>query len=127
MVVVWVGEVTGQEWDQRAKELVVTPEFADVRDVLADITRWTVDPSVDLTAIFGVAQLLGEETPSVMSGLRMALVASGGFISALHFEHRVEELGANAVVFRELDNACVWLGLDPTETASHIEEMVAST
>lgn len=126
MVVVWVGEVTGQEWDQRAKELVVTPEFSDVRDVLADLTRWNVDPSLDLTTIFGVARILGEQARSVMSGLRLALVASGGFISALHFEHRVEELGANAVVFRELDNACVWLGLDPAVTASHIGGMLAS-
>ena len=123
-LIVWVGEVTAEDWRAQASRGVVDPMVAAAPRVLADVQLASLHNSVDEEVIGEIADLWGAS--GVFSGKPLAVVAAGaGFSDAKLFEKAMAEHGSRLIVFNDFDAACVWLGVEPGPVRRHVAQMVA--
>jgi len=113
------GQVNAEEWGR------VAPtgwEFAGLRRVLSDLSRWERDPSIDAPRIAA----MGEKLASAEGAhpIRQVIVANQDkFQSAQQFVAAFAKRGIQAIVLSDLDVACAWLNLDPMPVRSRIERL----
>ena len=114
-VIVWDGEVSGDEWQQFIREQAVDPRWPRGHRRLADVT--TLDPSLLSAAHVDAVGALYEERVGNVARTRQAIVAAAlAWDLARAFETHMARLGATLIVFDHVEDACNWLGIDPIAT-----------
>jgi hypothetical protein len=123
LIRVWDGTVGADEWAR------VGPNawsFPDMRRMLADLSRWERDPSIDSTMIAAMAERLA--TGAGARSIRLAILATREFWAAHEFAAAFSQHRSNAsVVVFDLETACIWLGIDTAVTQSRIDALVKAS
>jgi hypothetical protein len=122
LIRVWDGIVGAEEW-QRVGPNAWT--FPDMRRMLADVSRWDRDPSIDAATIAAMAERLA--TGPGARSIRLAILATREFWSAHEFATAFSQHRSNAsVVVYDLETACIWLGIDTAATQRRIDTLVGA-
>jgi hypothetical protein len=119
---VWQGEITADEGKLHLAALAADPEWAAGRSIVIDLTRVAATP----TPADDVAQS-AEAFLQILAGqarqAKWAIVADQTFERARAFGERVERAVPHLIVFNNLETACAWLGVDPTEVRTIADDL----
>ena len=119
--IVWDGLVTADDWRAHLLELFADPDWppgllslTDLRS--ADVSTITSDDQADVLTMYG---------PRIddVRGTKSAAVAGDNFEVSSEFESRKEPTGLRLIVFNDLLNACIWLGIDEAAAQATIDEL----
>ena len=121
--VVWDGDVTPRQWQDRERSLFDDPAFPPGPLVLADLSTSRA-PSITNEAIDEMAASWRDSVPK-MGSIKMAILPDGAWDKARRFEREVDGSGIRTIVFTSLHTACVWLGLEPSVALSVLDELRA--
>ena len=122
--VVWVGDVTLDEWRDHFDGLLADPAFPPGRSWLIDARRANVD-LFDENAIAEMGARMNDAADR-LGGIRMAVVPNGAWDKAsklLDDDVTIERV--TAIQFTSFDTACVWLGV-PVDEAEAIVDYLQS-
>jgi len=118
-LVVWDGDITGEEAEGHARRLLADPEWPPGPLHLLDATSAT---SVPITADTKLVDIVAGAAKTRQ--IRFALVEHHGFTQAVNFERAASDRGVSRViVFNALIGACGWLGLDLAVIGPIIDEL----
>ena len=120
--IVWDGQVVWDDWLRHVQDLTVDPHWLSMPRFIADLQSVT-DTSTIQEKEFERAAIALAENREALALKTGAVVASQEFWQAQRFGRLIERLGTSTVVFNTLDTACVFLGIDPTETHYTIERL----
>ena len=118
--VVWVGEVTLDEWREHFEGLLADPAFPPGRSWLVDAR----DADLDLFDRDAIAEMGARMNDAAdrLGGMRVAVVPNGGWGKAnklLGQELTVARL--TAIQFTRFETACLWLGVPVDEAEAIVE------
>jgi hypothetical protein len=120
--IVWDGTVTPADWRRHIQELAADPGWTRSQCFLADLQTTTDTSSIGSGQVDIAATALGMED-GLLTGKRSAVVASLEFWRAQRFAEVVTGFGVTSVVFNSVDTACIFLGLDVTDTRQTLERL----
>ena len=114
--IVWDGEVTWDMWRSQMDTLMADPAWSVSTRFIADL--WTVSDTSTIGAE-EIDQAVGifASNPSALTKKRGAVVAVEQFGKAGRFVKQVSRFGTATVVFNNLDTACMFLGIDVSDTS----------
>ena len=119
-LVVWDGEVSGDEAEDNVRRLKSDPDWPPGPLHLLDTTTVTSAPLVANTKL---VEMLNEIAESRL--IRFAVIASGDSANeAVKFQAEVTALGVSQViVFNDVSAACSWLGIDLPATRATLADL----
>jgi hypothetical protein len=118
-LVVWDGNITGDEAEDGVRRLKDDPEWPPGPLHLLDTTSVTSAPIVANTKLL---EMLNEIAEAKL--IRFAVVASGALAEATRFQKEATEIGVSqVVVFSDLSAACSWLDIDFDATRSTLDDL----
>ena len=119
-LVVWDGEVSGDEAEDQVRKLKLDPDWPPGPLHLLDTTTVTSAPLVANTKL---VEMLNEIAESRL--IRFAVIASGDSANeAVKFQAEVTVLGVSQViVFNDVSAACSWLGIDLPATRATLADL----
>ena len=121
-IVVGDGVVTAEEWRVHVSRMISDPEWPPGRLGLTDLA------TADTSAITG-DDIRGMATAfrsgdSKLSDRKGAIVAGDtAYGNAVTFQLTMGPTGLYIVIFSNIDDACVWLGINTDDVAPTIEEL----
>ena len=109
--ILWQGKITLPEWIVHLQSFLKDPGQVSVRKQISDLRFATLEGSFGEPGFSSVLALL-EQHRDLFAGRMVAVVTSNEFDRARMFEQVSKSLGANIIVFNDLEPACLWLGVD---------------
>lgn len=116
---VWVGRVTGTDWAEHVRRQVSDPEWPAGDRSLTDLQEVSKDSSIGKAEMEQVVALYRAQPAKLAQG-RAAVVAGKDFELSPLFKIFTSRHGFRLIIFSDIDLACKWLGLDPTEAERSI-------
>ena len=118
-LVVWDGNVTGDEAEDQVRTLREDPDWPPGPLHLLDVTSVTEPPIVANTKL---VEMLAELADAHQ--IRFALVATGASDEGARFQNAATAAGVSRViVFSDLAPACSWLEIDLSATTSILDTL----
>lgn len=111
VMVLWQGKITLNEWISHLGRFLPEPAQAGTRKHLTDLRFATLEGSFGEPDFSEALSVLGKHR-DIFAGRMVAVVTNDEFDRARMFEQMSKPLGANIIVFNDLDPACLWLGVD---------------
>jgi len=118
--IVWDGEVTADEWLAQAHKLMAEPDWPAITRLITDVGTVSNTASIGDQEIETVAALFRAHSGTTIKK-RLAILANDLFGKARKFELQLSRFGLLVVVFNQLQTACLFLNIDPTETEQTLE------
>jgi len=118
----WVGTISHAEAVAHTKARF--QDSAIVRDAKALVdARAAVFPETSVDLIHEVSDLHGHPDNKISLSTYAAVFGSGDFDKAKVWEAQLRQRGVNAIVFNNLEVACIWLGIDPAEAQRQLDQL----
>jgi len=120
--IVWDGEVVWEDWLRHLRDIMADPDCRSVPRFIADLQSVTNTSTIQAKEVELAAVELAENSEGlpIKTG---AVVATKEFRRAHKFLEILKGFGASTVVFNTVDTACLFLGIDSTETRETIEQL----
>jgi hypothetical protein len=120
-LVVWDGDVTGDEAEDHVRALRTDPDWPPGPLHLVDTTSVTSAPAIANTKLVEMLNEIAEG-----KAIRFAVIASGALPEATRFQTEATALGVSQViVFNDIAGACSWLGIDLAATRATLADLRA--
>ena len=119
--VIWDGEVSAEQWFQYAQKLVAHPAWPTTIRFLADVRTVHDISTIHDPEIERVVEIFSASAGS-LTGKKVAIVAREMFGRARRFTNATSRLGVSAVVFNNIDTACLFLGIDATYASQGLQQ-----
>jgi hypothetical protein len=121
---VWDATIVLEDWLKHMSELMADPEWRALPRFIADLQTVTDTTSISDGAVEKAAAILNSNR-EIMSRKLGAVVAQDEFWRARRFGNLLQQFGTSTITFNTLDTACLFLGLDLTETRQAIRQLRA--
>ncbi len=121
-VVVWHGRIERDELFLHLQGMLADPDFQAMQRHLSDQRFSIIASSITLKQVWRIVDLLRSRRKN-LSLRKFALVAGTEWDLLKQFEAAVLSVGVNAIVFNDLDRACVWLNVDAVEIGAELEKL----
>lgn len=123
--VVWDGEVTWDEWREQIHKLMADPDWPSISRLIADLQTVTNTSTMGSAEVDEAASIFGSRLAD-MARKRVAVIARDEFGKANLFGDLLSHFGVSLVVFNSLDTACLFLGIDLSDTHQRLQELRAT-
>lgn len=118
--VVWDAEIDAETWLNELRKLSAEPDWPAISRIITDLQGASANISSD--DMEQAAALFGAQLEAVMKKT-VAVLARDAFNKARTFSTLVQRFGISMIVFNNLDTACTFLGVNPTDAAQKLEQL----
>jgi len=122
-IAAWHGLVNADEYEKHVHQLVTDESWPPEKSLhLSDLRRAKLDDSFTEEVLIKSAKIYGERL--IHRRIKLAIIAEATYKKASIFEKSFMNYQPSAIVFHDLQSACLWLGLDHDEVNTLIEKMI---
>lgn len=118
---VFDGKITGEEWRSVARAIFADPGWPPGLLSLTDLR--TADASALSDSDRAEVVAINGSHADQLAAIKNAAIGGRNFEAAQRFERESQLSGLRLIVFDDLPNACVWLGLDANTVREMIEQL----
>jgi len=118
----WAGEIAHAELVSHERRKLQDESIAPGARVLTDARAATL-PETTLDRVDEIAEVYGDSGNKTRISASAAIFGSADFEKGKAWEAEVRKHGVNAIVFNNLEVACIWLGIDLKETQERLDVM----
>ncbi|UCD52621.1 MAG: hypothetical protein JSW27_08280 [Phycisphaerales bacterium] len=118
----WAGAVGHAELLAHERRKLQDESIAPGARVLTDAQAATL-PETTLDRVHEIAEIYGDSGNRTRISASAAIFGSADFEKGKVWEAEVRKHGVNAIVFNNLEVACIWLGIDLKETQELLDHI----
>ena len=121
-IVVWDGHVTWDQWNEHLQRMLIDPDYAPLQLQITDLRYSTTDPSISNDPIQAMVDLVSSHREK-LSLRKVAIVAGDDWKKPKLAEVGLQSIAISPIVFDDMANACLWLGVDLVEVNEVIRKI----
>jgi hypothetical protein len=121
-ITVWDGLITWDYWRKHLEKLFSDPDYASMQLQITDLRNSSIGPTITDEEIKAMTDLLDSQRQKV-SMKKVAMVAGDEWNKPKLAEFALHAISINAIVFNDLETACIWLGINIKEVTQDIYQI----